>query len=712
METITDAAFLEPMLKWLNALPGLLRKVGPDMSYYGTGESAHWAVQSNQNIFGALAVLAASEKLESAGHPLPMGREEIIETARALLRYSLATHLTGSVKATDGKQWGRHWISVLGMERMTHGVNAFREFLSEEDRYVLRRIVLDEADWRLDHYEIVADPDASTGRNKPESNLWNGGFLFRAAFDYPDAPRREEYLEKGRRFLLNGISHPSDKVSEILFGGRPLREWHIGANFTETYSLDHHGYMNAGYSIICLSNIAMLHFNFKELGQTPPPELYLHVADLWNVVKQFFFPDGRLLRIGGDSRARYTYCQAYALPVFTLMQDLLQDSAAASMEVGYLSLIRKEQDENPDGSFYGKRLVAMKNESYYYYARLESDPFLALSCSAYWRRKFALLQPEQKESGAESSAWGDDFHGADLIRTPAVLRSFVRNGAQGPTALCVPSGRSDMAEWQANLLFSPGLHWACRPNKTDVSHRKTIPGGFIHCGVSLWQEQRPLGEGEEACSVLQSRSAAAALPDGHTLVLLEHVRVIKETTLYSEKSFSLKIPNDVYNGHIRRYEGGNFGAEFRSYPGREETTDTGSPYLLADGDLGIASLYGSGPLKVVRSASQCIELHHARSLTSLYADEICGSVRNGPARYLPGTILADTGVLVSSALSLAELERMYNSFRKAGHGGLLRAVELTALDGRRYLFAANLGDEEAVFQGLRLAPLTAELILL
>ncbi|OQA87900.1 MAG: hypothetical protein BWY31_00554 [Lentisphaerae bacterium ADurb.Bin242] len=710
MESLDEITCLEPMLTWLNALPQFLRKAGDGMMYYGTGESASWTVQSNQNIFGALAVLATSENLEKRKAPLPMGKEEIADTARALLRYSLSTHQTGSVKATDGKQWGRHWISVLGMERMTHGVNAFREYLSEEDRAALRRIILDEADWRLDQYEIVADPDASTGHNKPESNIWNGGLLFRAAFDYPDAPRHEEYLEKGRLFLLNGISHPSDRFSETLYSGRPLREGHIGANFTENYSLDHHGYMNVGYSIICLSNIAMLHFNFKERGQTAPPELYLHVEDLWNVVKHFFFPDGRLLRIGGDSRVRYAYCQAYALPVLVLMQDRLRDAEAASLEAGLIRLIRKEQNETPDGSFYGKRLAVLRDKSYFYYTRLESDPFLALSCSAYWRRKFPLLQPEKEAVRQEAFAWGDDFHGADLIRNPAVIRSFVRNGAQGPTALCVPADRSDLAEWQRNLVFSPGLRWAYRPNKAGVSHRKAIPGGFLHCGSSLWQEQHPLGEGEEAYPVLESRSAAAALPDGHSMILLEYVKVIKETTLYSGRGISLKIPNDVYNGHVRKYEGKSFKAKLSSYPGQDEMTDTRSPWLLIDGVLGIAALYGADSLKIVRSAGQSIELHHARSLTSLYADEICGTVAEGPAHLLPGTVLADTGCLVSAALSVPQMERLYSSVRQPETEGAVRAVELTALDGRTCLFAANFGDAAAVFQNVRLAPLSAELI--
>ena len=92
--------------RWLEfASENLLRNVPghPELAYYGTGESAHWAVQSNMNVAAALAV-AGVEESDPA----------MMERALSLFRYAMRTHVTGNLAATDNAQWGRHWISVLG----------------------------------------------------------------------------------------------------------------------------------------------------------------------------------------------------------------------------------------------------------------------------------------------------------------------------------------------------------------------------------------------------------------------------------------------------------------------------------------------------------------------------------------------------------------------------------------------------------------------
>lgn len=386
MPMIDATDYVRTMEPFLKKLPELLRTpaAAPGLRFYGTGESVHWPVQSNCNIFAALAVLSTAPELP------PEKREECEILALRLLRYTLRTHLTGDLDATDGKRWGHHWISVLGLERMNHGLNAIRDRLTAEDHARLRTLMLSESEWLLDCYPVEADMIGTSGKNRPESNIWNGGMLLRTALEYPDAPRAGEFLEKSTRFLLNGLSHPLDAAGETRYRGRPLREWHVGPNFTLNWSLDHHGYLNVGYMIIALSNLAMLHFHCRERGFTPPPELYHHVKDLWETVREFTFPDGRLLRIGGDTRSRYTYCQCYAVPVWLMAADLFGDPAAIRFENGYLALIRKEQTASGDGSFYGRRLADLGRISYYYWTRLESDPFLALSCGARWRRLFRL----------------------------------------------------------------------------------------------------------------------------------------------------------------------------------------------------------------------------------------------------------------------------------------------------------------------------------
>ncbi|HOG50840.1 MAG TPA: hypothetical protein PKY10_09635, partial [Lentisphaeria bacterium] len=154
--SLNEKSYLDLMTPWLNVMPQFIRRsqYNPRLRYYGTGESLHWPTQSNMNVFAALAILGTSPELPEA--ELPISRQEIIDTALDLLRYALATHATGTEKASDGKQWGHHWISVLGVERMAHGVDAIRDYLTDEDEDALRRMMISESDWRLDQYEVIA----------------------------------------------------------------------------------------------------------------------------------------------------------------------------------------------------------------------------------------------------------------------------------------------------------------------------------------------------------------------------------------------------------------------------------------------------------------------------------------------------------------------------------------------------------------------------
>src|SRR5690606_23469825 len=104
--------------------------------------------------------------------------------------------------------------------------------------------------------------------------------------------------------------------------GKTVADRYVGDNFFDSYALNHHGYLNVGYMVICLSNIAMLHFSYKLQGFKIPDALYHHAEELWSVIRKLTFDDGRLIRIGGDTRIRYCYCQDYILPVWMLAEDL------------------------------------------------------------------------------------------------------------------------------------------------------------------------------------------------------------------------------------------------------------------------------------------------------------------------------------------------------------------------------------------------------
>lgn len=690
MKKINARSYTELMLPWLKVLPDFLRAsaYNPELTYYGTGESASWPVQSNCNIFAALAVLGADPQLPETR------RAEIRETALKLLRYCLATHLTGGDLASDGRQWGCHWISVLGLERMAHGVNAIREHLTENDLKDLRRMTLAEADFLLEKYEIAA---GLTGPgNKPESNIWNGGFLLRAALDYPDAPNAPRYRRKATAFLLNGISHPGDAACDRAVNGKKVSEWHIAPNFTENYSLDHHGYLNVGYMVICLSNSAMLYFNFRERGQEPPPEIFHHLEDLWKLVKKLTFGDGRLLRIGGDTRSRYTYCQNFAIPAWLLAAELFGDADAEEFESRWLEVIRREAEYSGDGGFYSRRLANIRDNSYFYYARLESDIVLCLSYGACWRRKFEF---NTRRTEPPDFAWQDEYHGATVRRESGTVRSWVWHGGQGATGICVPDECSDMAEWQRNLcgeLITPVNQF---PAFGRHEHR-LFEGGFLNGGESEWRQLCPLGEGEGEYPYARQQAVCAALPDGRTMLILDYAEITKEVTLQLIKGLNLKIPNDLFNGSKRRYRGENFMETLPGNPGKEDTRVIDSKYLTVDDRLSVLNIYGSEKLTVYRPAAPqiIIKKPHPPWLHSLYADEICSVFRPGVRRCRPRETVIDCGAAVTAGDAPGRGTRLELP-------GSLRGIGYRAADGTCYALVTDFGGGDVLpdFEGKLLA---------
>ncbi len=682
MFPLTSESYLRPMRTFLKGLPDALRTIQPGLIYYSTGEAAHWAVQSNQQMFGALGVMAELDR-----------NEALREQALAMFRYSLRTHKTGDLFCTDGKQWGRHWISVLGLERAIPGLNALEPYFTEEDRDRYRKLRIYESDYRLEEYPVQASMDARKGPNVPESNIWNAGFLMRTAFDYPDLPQAERYLEKATHMMLNGLSIPSDADDrKRLYRGKCTADWHAGANFTENFSLDHHGYMNMGYSCICLSNLALLYFNFKERGLTPPPELFHNLEGLWHTLKKLTFPDGRLLRIGGDTRTRYNYCQCFAVSAWLLAAELFADPDAVRFEAGYLKLLEKEQAENPDGSFYGKRLAELKDYSYFYYRRLEADPMHALSTGAYWRKKFNIISdvPENKEPG--SIYWTDDFHKAALLRTGNSVRSVVHRANHGQQLLCLPLNRSDMGEWTLNLTGYLGAHYPVDDEIPENAALQSDSESFLYTNAADITEKAPMGEGEEAYVVARRQYAAAALPDGKTLLVYERMKILKETTFtFGFRSLHCQIPNDVYNDYLRHWTGAD-GKTFttENLPGKDAMLDTGTDRLNCDDCLSFFSLNGEN-FSIRQAARQNVLL--SCGLWGMYADEVCLKSTLRPVRPAAGEILYETACAVCADTSAAEMRNMTGGAMTVC--GAERHIAFCGADGKSYTLVYNTETEEA-----------------
>lgn len=657
----------------------------PDGSgFYGSGYN-QWGVQTNQKYAGALAVLAA--------HPASMAdRGWARKRTLSALRFSLESHVTGEGRCTDGTQWGHTWISALGIERMMFGLHLLREHLVEQDKESLRRVLMSEADYLLNEYsrngiaEVTGDLWNDSGRNVPESNIWNGALLWRTAVMFPDHAHAVQWRERAHCFLINGVSIPADAEDETVIAGKPVRERFAGANFFPSYALDHHGYLNVGYMLICTSNAALLHFDMKAQKLPRPETLDHHHRELWQVLRRMIFANGRLARIGGDSRVRYAYCQEYSLPALLYAADHLGENHAVELINAQLRIIEEEARHSGDGSFFSGRLQELKKNPYYF-TRLESDRACCLAMLlAYAPLLEKRTEPQSSFEDSVTGSWCEPEHGAALHRCPTRFASFSWRSMGKTQGLCLPPDDGHFAEWQQNLCSVVSFLDEIGPREVLSHHIENFDGGFVTAGEVGEGMNVRLHEGWQGSDLARHQLAFAALPDGHTVVGLELCTVTGKQAYLSElKGLHLAFANDLFNSFHRRLVTELGEIELTAPAPIEEVVPLGSRWANVDERLGVLGIYGADELSLHRTPQR-----RGGRYQSLYTEEIGFPVCIGTRVVEPQEVLLDIGWMVCSGITAQQTRALDATPIVAG---AVRAVALTGQDGRRYGVLANFGRE-------------------
>jgi hypothetical protein len=699
----------------IGLLAGWARAVEPywtpgagETGCYGPGY-IHWGVQSNWNYAAALSTLAS---YGGTGSEVDHWRGR----ALAALRFALATHLTGTRTGHDGRQWGHTWISMLGIERGMHGVPLLEEVLTPTDHAALRRVLTSEADWLLhdarrgDQTGIFAGLWNEEGRNVPESNIWSGALLWRAAQLYPDAPGAAAWADRAHDYFINGISVPADAKNETIVAGRPVRERFVGANFFPNYALDHHGYLNVGYMAICTSNAALLAFDMRSAGLPVPDSLTHHHADMWAVLRRMIFSNGRLARIGGDSRVRYSYCQEYLLPALLFAADTLGDPHALGLAEAQLALIEQETAASDDGTFYGCRMGAMRDSNPHYFTRLESDRAVVLAMLLNYlpllRRETPRDCQDQPETSFEESVageWVEPVHGACMHRSPTRLASFAWRSRGLTTALCLPPGDPaaiSTAEWARNL--APVVRFLGDTDTDEGTHRRLLdyttdifPGGFATCGSVMEGVDTLIDEGARCTDQAITHLAFAALPDDRTCVGLQLVIAAPDRIGYlgEVKGLHLNIANDLFNGFRRTLRETAGEHTLIAPPPRDEQVPIEGSWLNVDEVLGLALIYGADRLLIDRSRERRGGRYHSLHVEEVFTAPLgYDRMDSRPRPTQPGETLIDVGFAVLSSVTAAETATVTGGRLELGHE-LVRGVWVTGADGRRYAVIANFGAE-------------------
>ena len=643
--------------------------------HFGPGSHGHWGVHVNLRVFSAYAVAASDPSVQ--WKKKGPDRELVLRQALGMLRYSLHTHHSGDMPCVDGHTWGHSWIYILCFHRMMYAIEAIESELNPEDQRDIKRIYLSEAEWLLNEYPVEA---GLTINNKPESNIWNGSVLIRTAMMYPDAVHAKQYLEKAKKFFANGISVPDDADDPA------VREIFTGPNFTKNYGLNHHHYLNVGYMNVCLGDLAMLHFSAKHHNWKLPDFVYRHTEDLWKLVRTFTFDDGRLLRIGGDTRARYCNYQAWAAKAWALAEDLWGYDCT-SLQTGWLELIKKETAVNGDGSFFSERLNTLDYQSPLYYTRLESDHAYAVSVLACLYRRFDFHPYKKTET---LTAWNDDFFGAAFCSAGNRFASFVWNASEKPQALCVPKNDSSICEWRCNLAGVVRGTGVINDDEIAAHIERIFPGGFITSGSTVSYSDSFIAEGQTREDVALKQIAFAALPDGKTVLGIQYAAALNRVYGSMIKGIHWHIPNDIFNNCLReiKNETGRFTLRGGHWAAEKEILSAGN-WINADEKIGLVS---SLPLKIVRNGKRQIGLKNQPDINgSLYTEEICAPYEDHKRWYEKGEVLIDVS-FAQNIGGAGETRLISKSFSAESVHPSLRSVSFMAAGGRYYFLAMNVSD--------------------
>ena len=663
----------------------------PDLTCYGLGANAggnSWGMQTNQKALAAFIAASYEPSIDWTGTGLTAGK--VREQGLAMLRFTLESHLTGSYHMTDGKKWGHNWISTLGTARMMHAVNMIYDELTDADKASMKRVFISEADFLLNEYQITA---GLIENNHPESNIWNGALLYQTACMYPDAPNAEAYKEKATRFIINGLSKESDEFSETVYDGIKVKDAFVGANLFDTMACDHHHYMNVGYMVICLSNLAMLYFWCRDRGFKIPEALDHNVLEAWRLIRSCTFEDGRLWRIGGDTRVRYCYCQDYALPMWALMSERYGIDCDGLVE-GWLDQVAKEVENNGDGSFLSDRLDFMLKVTPYYFTRIDSDRACTLTMVGSWKKNYAL---DGKKKTDELYSWYDPYHGSLLSKSEKRKASFTWIAGERPTATFIPAYESTLAEWQQNMTGQARSFGSMNADVIIEHYEHTFEGGFLTYGKSASESKRFYCEGYRFDTPAVKTIAYAALPDDTTAISVQ--RAVSPNRIYerSYASVMLRIPNDLYNGNERSYY--TEVSDFKLRGGRfaEKKDIASGSYVNIDGKMGIASL---NPLTVKAPELRQIDIVIGETQDSnrdgygtLYCNDIVAAYSDEPKWFNPGDEIYRCAFAVNIGDRL-ETEKMAKTLKSyVMDNKNLLGVSVLGADSFEYLLILNIGEE-------------------
>ena len=556
---------IEPILrKQSKYLVAQLRpwKQDPRALLLGNGGSLEGDIRSNAHTAFGLAVLARVFDDRAA-------RDQSV----AILRFLLCTHGAGEMKCADGKQWHNQWQSAMWAYSAGKAAWLLWDDLDPQLKWLAARMICDEADRFIDK-----KPPMQIERDtKAEENAWDSTVIALAYNMFPRHPHHETWRETAIRWQINSFVTSKDAQSDEMIDGKPLKQWLIGANIFDDYTLENHDRVHPDYmGTIRLNLHQKLIYDWA--GNEPPASIFFNAERIYANLKKLALPDGNFVYPNGQDWQIHRNGDWFDLHLIMALRH--NDAQAARLMRISLDAAEKMIARTPDGGIDlpDEVLVATTH-----------PVLLELYADAYLHLRAMGDGPEPVE---EARLW-KDLSGAHVFE--AGKFAVVRNER------CISTfswGRQVMGmamPLRKDMLLTPndrsllGQVWL-DAKKRDTPKVLRVESANVAGGIGI---SAVLSRADGA---IEQRVAFVALGDGRT-VYCDSLRLTGDKNPHSINLGTLGVLNDtnwVYHDARRTlsFEGGQqiFSAADAD---KAEAFTVSSPWYNLDG-LGIVCLKTTG----------------------------------------------------------------------------------------------------------------------